>query len=73
MFLGFFFREDKRQFFIINSYQGCVNDRIFMVVVAGQGRHICTFDSQATYPQFLFATGDDYGAPQTMAGEAHTI
>ncbi|KAH3750372.1 hypothetical protein DPMN_184893 [Dreissena polymorpha] len=39
-----------------------------MVVVAGQGRHICTFDSQATYPQFLFATGDDYVAPQTMAG-----
>ncbi|KAH3750350.1 hypothetical protein DPMN_184871 [Dreissena polymorpha] len=60
--------EDQRQFFIINSYNGCVNDRIFMVVVAGQGRHFCTYDSHTTYPQFLFSTGDDYGAPQTMAG-----
>ncbi|KAH3703501.1 hypothetical protein DPMN_078538 [Dreissena polymorpha] len=40
-----------------------------MVVISGNEGHGCANDSQAIYPQLLFATGDDQGAPETMEGE----
>ncbi|KAH3834557.1 hypothetical protein DPMN_107887 [Dreissena polymorpha] len=54
----------KRQFLIINFYEHCMKDRVFMVVISGNEGHGCAYDTQASYPQFLFATGDDHGAPE---------
>ncbi|KAH3750349.1 hypothetical protein DPMN_184870 [Dreissena polymorpha] len=60
--------DRKRQFFIIDSYSGCQNDRIFLAVISGKEFNNCTYDTQASYPQFLFATDDDLGTPETMEG-----
>ncbi|KAH3857048.1 hypothetical protein DPMN_099645, partial [Dreissena polymorpha] len=54
-----------RRFFTTSHYSHCWADRIFTLVIAKKVAP-CAFDLQSSYPQILFATGDDWGYPESM-------
>ncbi|KAH3856958.1 hypothetical protein DPMN_099554 [Dreissena polymorpha] len=55
--------------FFTSSYYGCDHDEIFTLVLTSHVL-LCTYDIHTTYPQFLFATENAAGRPESLSGVA---
>ncbi|KAH3815943.1 hypothetical protein DPMN_144482 [Dreissena polymorpha] len=61
-----------RRFFTAGYYANCSTDRIFTLVITKKVSP-CAYDRQSSYPQIMFATGDDMGYPESMTGSSSQI